>query len=377
MNTTPQSSSFPPPAGVATGLPPEAVRPQPQSHFSCHSESSLHHPHETTANPALPPLPERRHFDEWEPSGDPMCDLSQEFRHSGWQQDRTKVYHALMATGKSNGRLKAFCQCGMNAIVMRSKIGPEDYKITALRCHDRFCKVCSREKSYRVLAKLLPAIGRQRVRMLTLTLKADSDAKLCVLVTKLIDSFRQLRRLKLWTDHVRGEAHFLEITRGQQHDHWHAHLHVLMIGEYIEVGWVGQAWHGITQTSTQVHITLAKSINGVAAYVGKYATKGFDATTLKDQALLQEAMIALQGKRMMDATGCVRKAMSQVEDTECLSPAEWEPVMSLGELFKAACGGNLTARRITTLLRVKDPTTGDYPPWYDSVRDDLCLEDCP
>lgn len=329
----------------------------PPSSFSCLPESSSHHP------PQPPVYKRYGNYETWEPSGDPQTDLSQEFRHTGWHDDRTRVYHALWSCSFGQRRLKAFCQCGMNAIVMRARKGDEQYKITSLRCKDRFCKVCSRERSARVKAKLLPAIGKKAVRMITLTLRAGTDDKLAPTVARLKEAFQQLRRLKIWTNAVDGEAHFLEATRGRNHDHWHVHYHVLAVGRYIEVGWLSQAWHAITRDSPIVHVTLARTLRGVAAYVGKYASKGLDVTTLRNPDLLQEAIAALRSARLWDSTGSLRKAMQEAEKDDYLRADEWEPVMPLWELYAAAARGDPSAKRIIFFLRVRDPETGDPPTW--------------
>lgn len=348
--------------GLAKALPPSssaAAAAAAPVDFSCLPESSSH----DTDPDQCPSALRERAFDSWEPTGRPQCDLSQEFRHTGWHHDRIRVYWALLKCNKGTNRLKAFCLCGTNAMVQKAKKGEEQYKITACRCHDRFCVPCSKERSYKVKAKLLPALGRKQVRMITLTLKSQPGQKLAELVKNLADSFRQLRRLKLWTDAVDGEAHFLEVTRGRDGDHWHVHYHVLAVGRYIEVGWLSQAWKAITRGSAVVHVTLARTVGGVASYVGKYASKGFDAATLKEPALLEEAILALQSVRLWDATGTLRKAMREAEELDYLRADEWEPLCSLADLYFAAVCGDEEARQIITWLHVKDPTTGDPPPW--------------
>jgi hypothetical protein len=329
------------------------------SYFSRQPESSLHRSQETPVKSAW----KRTGFDEWEPMGVPQEDLSQVFRHSGWREDRARVYTALFSSSKSHHRLKAFCQCGMNAMVHRSKKGPEDWKVTALKCHDRFCKPCLRDRASKIKSKLIPALGTRRVRMLTLTVKADSTDKLFDCVKKLQRSFTQLRRLDIWREAVDGCAYFLEVTRGANHDHWHAHFHVLMVGSYLEVGWLSQAWRGITRDSFICHITLCRSVKGVALYCGKYATKGFDITTLRSPDLLQEAIATLTHAKLWGATGTLRKAMREAQANDYLTAAEWEPVASLHELFKWANDGDSESIRILSLLRVRDPVTREFPPW--------------
>lgn len=325
--------------------------------FPCLPESSSHDLHPDQYPPAI----RARAFDEWEPSGDPQTDLSQEFIHSGWHRERTRIYHALKRTGKGTNRLRSFCTCGQGAMVYRATKGPEDFKVASLRCHDRFCKPCSRVRAAKVRAKTLAAIKGHKIRMLTLTLRARGEP-LKAAIARMLDSFRQLRRLALWRDAVAGCVYVLEITRNNR-DRWHVHIHALCTGTYIEVGWLSQAWHAITQDSSVVHVTLARSSMGVARYVAKYATKGIDTNEIADDDDLDEVMTALQGVRLVEATGCFRRRVDDDDAADYLRRDEWELVGSLSDVYALACGGDAAAVAIMTALGTRDPVTNERPQW--------------
>lgn len=355
MDDVPATRASQPTATAALSSPRKEAVARP--HFSRLPESSLHQ--SDSVKPAQA-LPQRTWFEEWEPSGDPQCDLSQEFRHSGWHRDRTRVYHALCRNGIGQNRLKSFCQCGVGAAVYAAKKGPEDYKIAAFRCHDRFCRPCERERYSRVLAKILPAIRGHKIRALTLTLRGVG-LRLRESMKKIIECFRQLRRLDIWKNSVSGSIWVLEIKRNAK-DRWHVHIHALLSGTYIEIGWLTQAWHAITQDSTRLWLELARTQKGIASYIGKYATKGFDADAMHDDDDLDEMIEALRGVRMVNTTGCFRKRVDDADANDWLKKDEWELVGTLGDLWVSAGRGDVTALKILAWLRIADPLTGVRPP---------------
>jgi len=238
------------------------------------------------------------------------------------------------------------------------------YKAAAFRCHDRFCVPCERERSSRIRRDVLRAIGRRRIRMITLTVLAQGQG-LRAAIKHALDSFKQLRRLKLWTRAVEGCIYVLEIKRNER-TRWHVHIHALAAGSYIEVGWLSQAWHAITQDSQVVHVTLAHSPNGVAAYVAKYATKTISHDILTNDADLSEAITALHGVRMVNATGCFFNQVKDDADYVQLETADWEIVGTFSEVWAKAAGGDEAMRAVIAALRIRDPIDGTVPAWADT-----------
>jgi hypothetical protein len=55
--------------------------------------------------------------------------LAINFRHSGWNQDRQRVYDALHRTGQSVARTTAFAYCGAHTYVLKSNDDPPRYKL--------------------------------------------------------------------------------------------------------------------------------------------------------------------------------------------------------------------------------------------------------
>lgn len=154
--------------------------------------------------------------------------------------------------------------------------------------------------------------GRQH-KFITLTLKTTPDEKLAGVIKRLYSAFKDLRRLKLWREAVRGGAAFLEITRGNPKNptnrsssvrvgRWHAHLHIVCDASFIPQHLLANAWQACTGDSYIVDIQQAGG-KSVESYVSKYVTKALTGSLFNDPDLLDEFVLAIAGTRFCTTFG--------------------------------------------------------------------------
>lgn len=307
-------------------------------------------------------------------------DVESNFRHSGSQPLRRRVYNALRdlcfdANGHNRGlaseldrkgrplvwavdergiedapftprRFAAYGACGANAWVLQSLTDPERLKVACDRCHDRFCPACAREAATVARGKLLEKIKRGVHRFVTFTLRAEQES-LRDSLQRLYTSFRRLRQRVFWKRRVEGGIAFVEIKWNQSAKRWHPHLHVLTHGAYIPQKDLGKEWYAVTGDSWIVDVRLVKDARSGADYVAKYATKGYDVSVTNDVDRLKEAMLAMHGKRLVIAFGDWKGfSLRDAPDME-----GWKIIARLENLMDRERRGEADARDLMNRIR--------------------------
>lgn len=225
----------------------------------------------------------------------------QQWVHAGWASNRHRLYSSLIRTAQTAARCDAFAECCQSGVLQRREVPGHaacEWRVRASRCHDRMCVPCSRLRTWDIQRALHVKTEAMKAPMLiTLTLKSQPKDQLAQKIDQLYSSFRQLRSLALWSRACRGGAAFLELTRGDKGDRWHVHLHLVCDSDYIEQGQLSRAWNLITNGSFRVF--LERPREGTAfSYATKYAAKGLDYTLCTSDDLLDEAVMALKGRRL-------------------------------------------------------------------------------
>ena len=272
--------------------------------------------------------------------------LSEVFRHSGWAHHRLAVYESLFRTMQSITRLTRFQSCGTEVFVLRSPGDPPTYRLSGVYCHDRVCLPCANDRARTIARNLLAALPGKRVRFLTLTI-SDKTPKLGQKLTKLRDSFAKLQRSNLWKDRVTGGAAFLEVKRSERSNNWHVHYHVLLTGRFIPHADLSHTWYNITGDSFIVDIRPGGSLTSVSKYVTKYASKPLSADVLRAPALLDEAVVALHGRRLCQTFGGLRG----IKLTENSTDDTWEQIGTLDDFLRRERDGETEAAYILMTLR--------------------------
>ena len=282
------------------------------------------------------------------------------FRHSGWERDRKRMGEAFGRTDQPDHRIEAFKDCGYGAYVLRSVDDPSRYRVAGSCCHDRFCLPCATERSCVIAGNVAELIQTKEVRFLTLTIKTSTEP-LSESLTKLYRSFQALRRRAFWKRAVRGGVAFLELKYSGKAERWHPHLHCLIEGTWLDQKLLKRAWYAITTDSFVVDIRRPPNVTSVVRYVTKYASKPFDRSFTPQPHLLDEAIVALKGRKLCVTFGTWRGLLltKQPEDG-C-----WEHVASLDVVIANAAHGDAECIAIMQCLTDRDLSSlyERAPPW--------------
>lgn len=262
-------------------------------------------------------------------------ELWESFRHGGWAHTRERVFEALSDTGAKPSRLVNFADCGRHAVVLENKEDPTVHRVAATCCHDRWCLPCGAMRARTVAANVAAKLAGQPARFITLTVKSD-DEPLTDLLEKLFNSFKALRRTKLWKSTQRGGVAFLEVKWNEDQRRWHPHFHVLAQGRYIDHKALKAEWHRITKDSFIVDVRSVKGASDVVSYVTKYASKPFDPSMFRSPRRLREAILALAHRRMIATFGGWRG----LQTTDAPTKEAWRVLGSLEDVFRRAAQGD-------------------------------------
>jgi hypothetical protein len=295
----------------------------------------------------------------------PADDVETSFRHGRWSEGREKVIDALTAANVPASRLERFKCCGGGCVVEFSpSLGK--HRVRANYCGDRFCEPCVKARSLRVRKSLLEWTQGETVRFLTLTLRG-TDQPLQAVLSRLLSCFVKLREWKFWQSGVRAGAAVVEITRGGKGDHWHVHLHALLIGQWIDQRQLSDAWKKVTGDSSIVDIRPIRSNKDGVEYIAKYATKGWTWAILENPEWLLECIIALRGRRLFLTFG---EWYGRQQILCKAGPADWKVVGRIGVIFAAAVAGEEWARAVFRSLGFAPGVAagrpffvGAEPPW--------------
>ncbi len=271
------------------------------------------------------------------------------FRHTGWAHHRRKVYDAFQRLDLGIDRIWNFTQCGKHAYVVQSPDDPSVYRITGSTCHDRFCLPCANSRSHTIALNVLDRIQDRETRFITLTMHSTTEA-LSPLLDLLLSSFARLRKRRQWAKRVWGGVAFLELKWSDAGDRWNVHLHLLAEGKYYRTGMLSKLWLEITGKSKVVDLALVKNPAIAARYVTQYASKPLHPSVIADPARLDEAILALKGRRLCTTFGTWRG----LKLTESPSENAWTYVATLEDLISRALDGEPEAVRICNSLGVPD-----------------------
>lgn len=275
--------------------------------------------------------------------------LSTGFRHSGWRHDRSLICQALVRTERPAARIRDFKDCGSHAYVLRNMDDPQVHRVAGSACHDRFCLPCGNERSHAIALNVIEQIAGKQVRFLTLTLLATAEP-LEFLLDKLYSSFQALRRRAFWKKRVTGGVAFLEVKWIEKTQHWHPHFHILIEGRFLPYQQIRKLWHEITGDSFIIDIKLVREANHAAEYVTKYAGKPFNNTFVNRADRLDEAMIALHGRKLAVTFGSWRGVIL----ARVISDGAWESIGALDTIITRAANGDTEAIAIMRSLTNAD-----------------------
>lgn len=271
--------------------------------------------------------------------------LSVGFRHSGWKHDRQRIYRSLERTHQSLSRQEAFVACGAHSYVLRNVDDPSRHRVAGSACHDRYCLPCATERACIIANNVQELIEKKEVRFLTLTVRTIG-LDLPQSLDKLYRAFQVLRRRSIWTNNVTGGVAFLELTWSDKSKSWHPHFHCLIEGRWLDQKDLARNWLEVTGDSYVVDIRRPGSNSTVARYVTKYASKPFNTTFLRDRVLLDQAVVACKGRKLVICFGAWAGKLLTAPPID----GTWEHVAPLEVILQQAAHGDVDARAILKSL---------------------------
>lgn len=200
-------------------------------------------------------------------------------------------------------------------------------KLTSLYCGSRWCLVCSRIRTAKMIAGYLPAIEAMAEKFfLTLSRpnvkksKLEAERKYYIATSQLV--VRYLReKLKLKFSFIRK----LECTYNEDSDTYHPHFHIIIDSEiaaqaYLD-NWLERNPTALLNKGNQ----LKKADNNSVAELFKYFTKvvsksksGNAADYRIHLAALDTMFVALRGARTFQAGGLIKTISEDIAPTDSL-----------------------------------------------------------
>jgi Replication protein len=266
------------------------------------------------------------------------------FRHSSWKMSRVKIDASMVRTMTPLKRLDRFRNCGAQAWVERHTDG--SLRVASFNCNDRLCEACGRGRAAVIAGVLQSQIEVDKCRFVTLT-AAHVQMPLRDQIARIYQCFSNLRRHRTWKDHVTGGAAFCEIKVSARTGKWHVHLHLIVTGSYLPQRMLSDAWQVATGDSRIVDIRAIPESKDVARYVTKYVTKPIDQTVYADPDKLDEAVVALRGRRLCFTFGSWRGLELQPARP---SDEGWQALERLDSIRIRADHGDSDAQRIIEAL---------------------------
>jgi len=229
--------------------------------------------------------------------------------------------------------------------VYRNRVDPNQFKLVGGYCRDRFCTPCAVAKAHLIRDNLMDHIKDTRVIHLVLTLKSEGH-DLTWQLDNFLRCFTLLRQTDLWRRCVAGGAAFFELKWNPGSNRWHPHLHILFEGRYLPHEDLSPLWSRITGGSYIVHLKEVPNEEALARDVAKYAGKGVTYSVITDNDRLEEAIVALNGRRVCMTFGSWRKfRLLQTERT-----GDWEPIASFDSIITRATAKDPAALHILSHL---------------------------
>jgi hypothetical protein len=147
---------------------------------------------------------------------------------------------------------------------------------------------------------------------MTLTLAHKGEA-LDAMLDRLYESFRELRSLPVWHRHVRGGVYAAQVTRNTKKGEWHAHLHIIVDGEYFPQNQLRDAWFAVTGDSKIVDIRPVPDRAKIAKYVAEYVSRPNEVACW-GWAAIEEYAEAMHGRRLVHTFGSAHGIKVEDED---------------------------------------------------------------
>lgn len=182
---------------------------------------------------------------------------------------------------------------------------------------------------------------------MTLTI-VHKDERLDDMRKRLAEGFRKVRSRPEWKQRVTAGVWVIEVTYNVKTQRWHAHLHLIVNGEYFAQKLLSKLWLAATGDSCICDIRAIHDKRRVARYIADYVAKPFEMAAWPADAICEFAY-AMAGVRMVHTFGKVHGA-----DLGTATPPEEKKPTTFAihavVLRRLAASGNAKAKFALTTL---------------------------
>jgi hypothetical protein len=201
-----------------------------------------------------------------------------------------------------------------------------EIKAVPVYCKNRFCPVCAQSRKFKIQERLRRLIDLEkpthsrRLKHLILTQKNSRDP--AEGADRIVRAFKRLRQTALWKSKSISGAWVIEVTGSPEH--WHVHIHAVIISKFISVLELTDEWTKLTRAT---HVKLLEiTPEDAIDYLSKYVTKG------KFNPLhVLEIAAALRSTRMFNVFGLWHNAKIAKVKLVCTCPickgTKWNSVV--------------------------------------------------
>lgn len=244
-------------------------------------------------------------------------------------------------------------------------------------CRDRMCPRCQEERARKVRGRVRDLVSTYNApRFMTLTLAPDGSG-LAARLSKLLRSYRELRRRRSFREYVSAGVAAIEIVLNRETREWHVHLHAVVDGDYFPQQLLSDEWRSVTGDSYIVDIRSVKDRNATSDYIAKYVSKAVDIHAWPPGAV-REYAIATTGRRVLITSGLSHAC--NVDPRKIVDLPRAKRVLArCNDIISWALAGDENAKAAVELSRLLGPQyarafgvdvvdnwcSTDYPSAYD------------
>lgn len=198
----------------------------------------------------------------------------------------------------------------------------ENGKITSTYCKQRWCVVCNRIRTAKLINGYSPVLKNMKdLKFVTLTVPNVSGIELREKIDEMQKTWRSILHKARRTDKIQlNGIRKLETTHNFRTNEFHPHYHIIVQGEK-EANYIRDAWLKMNKTSVYKAQDVRNADKNSVIELFKYFTKLY---TKKENGKVQtytpEAMdtifAALRNKRVVQSFGNVKQVSDDFEDIE-------------------------------------------------------------
>lgn len=186
------------------------------------------------------------------------------------------------------------------------------YYLIGIYCHHRFCRLCAEKKAWAFINKYAHAFTHDDPPRHFV----GTFLSMCLPYADQLDFIyecdRNFRRSAFFKTYIRGTARALHFTVNEATGLLHWHFHYACVGHFMPLAQAKAAWAKATKGSYIIHISRPLAPAQTKRELLSYIARPSDIAKLKPHEIC-ELDQALKGRRVLEATGCVRAQAKPLE----------------------------------------------------------------